>query len=46
VGLNLQAGSSTGSQVQDTCGVRGALPELNAANSPITGSLSFSPTNP
>src|SRR5215467_4053817 len=45
-GLNLQAGSSTGSQVQDTCGVRAALPELNATNSPITGSLSFSPTNP
>jgi hypothetical protein len=45
-GLNLQAGSSTGSQVQDTCEVRSALPELNATNSPITGSLSFSPTNP
>jgi hypothetical protein len=45
-GLNLQAGSSTGSQVQDTCGVRSALPELSATSSPITGSLSFSPTNP
>jgi hypothetical protein len=45
-GLNLQAGSSTGSQVQDTCGVRAALPELSATSSPITGSLSFSPTNP
>jgi len=45
-GLNLQAGSSAGSQVQDTCGVRSALPELTASSSPITGSLSFSPTNP
>jgi hypothetical protein len=45
-GLQLQAGSSMGSQVQDTCGVRSQLPELNATSSPITGSLSFSPTNP
>src|SRR5262249_49863684 len=39
-GLNLQAGSSSGSQVQDSCDVRSKLPELNATNSPITGGIS------
>ena len=45
-GLQLQAGSSMGSQVQDSCEVRSKLPELNATNSPISGGISFSPTNP
>src|SRR5207249_317069 len=45
-GLQLQAGSSMGSQVQDSCEVHANLPELNATNSPISGGISFSPTNP
>jgi hypothetical protein len=45
-GLQLQAGSSTGSQVQDSCDVRSQLPEISATNSPITGGISFGPLNP
>jgi hypothetical protein len=45
-GLNVQAGSSIGSQVQDSCEVRSQLPELNATNSPISGGFTFNPLNP
>ena len=45
-GLNVQAGSSIGSQVQDSCAVRAQLPELNVTNSPISGGFSFSPLGP
>jgi hypothetical protein len=45
-GVQLQAGSSTGSQVQDSCEVHSQLPEISATNSPITGGISFNPLNP
>jgi hypothetical protein len=45
-GLNVQAGSSIGSQVQDSCAVRAQLPGLTATNSPISGGFSFSPLGP
>jgi hypothetical protein len=45
-GLNLQAGSSLGSQVIDSCDVRSKLPEQNATNSPITGGIAYNPLNP
>jgi hypothetical protein len=45
-GLQLQAGSSTGSQVQDSCEVRSQLPEISATNSPITGGITFGPLIP
>ncbi len=45
-GLNLQAGSSLGSQVIDSCAVRSQLPEQSASNSPITGGIAYSPLNP
>jgi hypothetical protein len=45
-GLNLQGGSSLGSQVIDSCEVRAKLPEQSATNSPITGGIAYSPLNP
>jgi Carboxypeptidase regulatory-like domain len=45
-GLNLQAGSSLGSQVIDSCEVRAKLPEQSATNSPITGGIAYNPLNP
>ena len=45
-GLQLQAGSSIGSQKINACDIRPSLPELNATNSPITGGVAYSPLNP
>jgi len=45
-GLQLQAGSSLGSQAINACDVRAKLPEQNATNSPITGGVAYSPLNP
>ena len=45
-GLQLQGGSSIGSQVIDSCEVRSKLPEQNATNSPITGGVAYNPLNP
>ena len=45
-GLQLQGGSSIGSQVIDSCEARAKLPEQNATNSPITGGVAYNPLNP
>ncbi len=45
-GLQLQGGSSIGSQVIDSCEVRAKLPEQVATNSPITGGVAYNPLNP
>ena len=45
-GLQLQAGSSIGSQAINSCDIRSKLPELNATNSPITGGVAYNPLNP
>ena len=45
-GLQLQAGSSLGSQAINSCDVRAKLPEQNATNSPITGGVAYNPLDP
>jgi hypothetical protein len=45
-GIQLQGGSSIGSQVINSCDVRAKLPEQSATNSPITGGVAYSPLNP
>ena len=45
-GLQLQGGSSIGSQVINSCEARAKLPEQNATNSPITGGVAYNPLNP
>jgi hypothetical protein len=45
-GLQLQAGTSTGSTVIDSCGVRDKLPEQVSTGASSQGGIAYNPTNP